>query len=91
MWSMTNTTAPQGEATDPMILALAHVGGTRRPVKIVEHPAFRNHPRRTDALRTSTVPRIPMSMRVGPLGLPLTASTPVSLGSRPAVYHCEAA
>lgn len=76
---------------DPAILALAHVGGARRPVKIVEHPAFRNHPRRTDTLRSSTVPRIPMSMRVGPLGLPLTAPTPVSPGALPAVYHCEAA
>jgi hypothetical protein len=88
---MTNTTAPRDEALDPTVLALAHVGGTRRPVKIVEHPAFRNHPRRTDTLRTSTVPRIPMSMRVGPLGLPLAAPSPVSLGARLADCSWEAA
>ena len=89
---MTNPTAPQGGDTmDPAIRSQAHVGGTRRPVKIVEHPAFRNHPRRTDSLRASSVPRIPMAMRVGPLGLPLTAPAPVSVGARPTVYHCEAA
>lgn len=84
---MTNTTAPQGDALDPMILALAHVGGTRRPVKIVQHPAFRNHPQRTDTLRTTSVPRIPMSMRAMPAGI----STPVSLGARTVAVHCQAA
>ena len=76
---------------DQAILDLAHVGGTRRPVKIVEHPAFRNYPRRTDTLRTSTVPRIPMSMRVGPLGLSVELSRPVAIGPCPAPFHCQAA
>ena len=88
---MTNTTAPQGDTLDPMVLALAHVGGARRPVKIVEHPAFRHHPRRTDTLRTSSVPRIPMSMRVGPLDLRVDPPHPVTIGPRPATFHCEAA
>ena len=89
---MTNTTAlPGAEPMDPAILDLAHVGGTRRPVKIVEHPAFRNYPRRTDTLRTSTVPRIPMSMRVGPLDLNVELSRPVAIGPYPAPFHCQAA
>jgi len=89
---MTNTTAlPDAGSMDQAILDLAHVGGTRRPVKIVEHPAFRNYPRRTDTLRTSTVPRIPMSMRVGPLGLTVELSRPVGIGPCPAPFHCQAA
>jgi hypothetical protein len=89
---MTNPIAPQGGAAiDATILSLAHVGGTRRPVKIVEHPAFRNHPRRTDTLRTSTVPRIPMSMRVGPLSIELTSNHPMDLGTPPAQVCCVAA
>jgi hypothetical protein len=89
---MTNTTAlPDAGSMDQAILDLAHVGGTRRPVKIVEHPAFRNHPRRTDTLRTSTVPRIPMSMRVGPLDLAVDVSRPVAIGQCPPPLHCQAA
>ena len=89
---MTNTTAfPGAEPMDPAILDLAHVGGSRRLVKIVEHPAFRNHPRRTDTLRTSTVPRIPMSMRVGPLDLTVDLSGPVAIAQPPAPFHCQAA
>jgi hypothetical protein len=86
---MTNPTAPQGgDAIDATIMSLAHVGGTRRPVKIVQHPAFRNHPQRTDTLRTSTVPRIPMEMRVGPLDL----ERPMAITTRPPMpAHCLAA
>ncbi|HEU0243909.1 MAG TPA: hypothetical protein VFQ75_08395 [Candidatus Limnocylindrales bacterium] len=86
---MTNPTAPQGaDPIDASILSLARVGETRRPVKIVEHPAFRNHPRRTDTLRTSTVPRIPMDLRLGPLDLP----RPASMAARPvATAPCVAA
>jgi hypothetical protein len=89
---MTNTTAfPGAEPMDQAILDLAHVGGTRRPVKIVEHPAFRSHPRRTDTLRTSTVPRIPMSMRVGPLELTADLPRAAAIGRHPAPFHCQAA
>jgi hypothetical protein len=89
---MTNTTAlPGAEPMDQAILDLANVGGTRRPVKIVEHPAFRNHPRRTDTLRTSTVPRIPMSMRVGPLAISVDLARPVAISQHPAPFHCQAA
>jgi hypothetical protein len=85
---MTNPTAPLGlDPIDATIRSLAHVGGTRRPVKIVQHPAFRNHPQRTDTLRTSSVPRIPTEMRIGPLDL----ARPVALTARPVAYDCAAA
>jgi hypothetical protein len=39
---MTNPTLPDhGAALSPELLALALVGGKRRPAKVVEHPAFR--------------------------------------------------
>ena len=39
---MTNPTLPDhGVMLDPELLALVPVGGKRRPVKVVEHPAFR--------------------------------------------------
>ena len=42
MAAMTNHTFPDQRAgLDPELLALAPLGGKRRPVKIVEHPAFR--------------------------------------------------
>ena len=44
-------------------------GGPRRPVKIVEHPAFRGH-RRADAIdarRTGHAPILAMAFRVVPL------------------------
>ena len=42
MTAMTNPTLPDHGATlAPELLALAPVGGKRRPVKVVEHPAFR--------------------------------------------------
>jgi hypothetical protein len=42
MTAMTNHTLPDRGATlSPELRALAPVGGKRRPVKVVEHPAFR--------------------------------------------------
>jgi len=39
---MRNHSLPdQGATLPPEMLALAPVGGRRRPVKVVEHPAFR--------------------------------------------------
>jgi hypothetical protein len=42
---MTNHAATLGPdpAADAVFASLAHVGWTRRPVKIVQHPAFRGH------------------------------------------------
>ncbi len=40
--AMTNPTLPDRDAgLAPELLALARVGGKRRPVKVVEHPAFK--------------------------------------------------
>lgn len=59
MAAMTNQAAPgNGESIDASIQALASVGGSRRPVKVVEHPAFRRHPShagRQAALRASFI------------------------------------
>jgi hypothetical protein len=43
MTAMTNPTLPDHDAAlAPELLALAPVGGRRRPVRVVEHPALRN-------------------------------------------------
>ena len=41
MWAMTNATlSDPGAGLDGELLALSTIGGLRRPVKVVEHPAF---------------------------------------------------
>ncbi len=53
---MTNTTpSDRGAGLDPEILALPHVRGARRPVKVVQHPAFRG-PAHRSAARVHVVP-----------------------------------
>lgn len=39
---------PCPDAVDASITAMIHAGGHRRPVKIVEHPAFRRRRQPTD-------------------------------------------
>jgi hypothetical protein len=61
---MTNQHSPHcADAVDASIIAMVH---PRRPVKIVEHPAFRLH-RRTDAIdraREGHAPLLAMAFRV---------------------------
>jgi hypothetical protein len=41
---MTNQQLPHcPDAVDASIMSMVHPSGPRRPVKIVEHPAFRGH------------------------------------------------
>ena len=57
---------PCADAVDASILSMVHPGGPRRPVKIVEHPAFRGH-RRADAidrLQDGHAPLVAMAFRV---------------------------
>ena len=57
---MTNHTLPDHGATlGPELLALAPVGGKRRPVKVVEHPAFRAARLRAALDAPFTVLRLP--------------------------------
>jgi hypothetical protein len=56
---MTNHTLPdRGAALSRELLALAPVGGKRRPVKVVEHPAFRTAHEQLNA--PFTVLRLPV-------------------------------
>jgi hypothetical protein len=58
---MTNHTLPDPGATlPPELLALAPVGGKRRPVKVVEHPAFRPYRARVALDVRFTVIRVPV-------------------------------
>jgi hypothetical protein len=58
---MTNPTLPDhGAALAPEMLALAPVGGKRRPVKVVEHPAFRAARARAAFDAPFTVVRLPV-------------------------------
>jgi len=52
----------RGAGLDVELQALASIGGTRRPVKVVEHPAFALRRRlRAEALASSvTVLRVPV-------------------------------
>lgn len=57
---MTNHSLPDhGAAPDPGLAALAPIGGKRRPVKVVEHPAFR-HSMRRRAPTASAFVRVPV-------------------------------
>jgi hypothetical protein len=58
---MTNHTLPDYGATlAPELLALAPVGGKRRPVKVVEHPVFRAARARAAFDAPFTVVRLPV-------------------------------
>jgi hypothetical protein len=62
---MTNPTLPDHRATlVPELLALAPVGGKRRPVKVLEHPAFRAARAAFDA--PYTVLRLPVVLLNAP-------------------------
>lgn len=52
----------RGAGLDPELLALAPSGGTRRPVKVVEHPAFGPRRRLRAAARQAafTTVRLPV-------------------------------
>jgi hypothetical protein len=63
MTAMTNHTVPHpGAALDGELLALASIGATRRPVKVVEHPAFgpRRRLRAEAGASSLTVLRLPL-------------------------------
>ena len=58
--------SPCADAVDASILSMVHQDGARRPVKIVEHPAFRGH-RRADAIdrpQNGHAPLLAMAFRV---------------------------
>ncbi len=58
---MTNPTLPDpGAALAPELLALVHVGGERRPAKVVDHPAFRAARDRLAARGPFTTARVPV-------------------------------
>ena len=68
MAAMTNHNVPDhGAALGHELLALATVGGKRRPVKVVEHPAFRAARARAALDAPFTVLRLPVvSLNRGP-------------------------
>ena len=59
---MTNTLlSDRGAGLAPELLALSPIGGKRRPVKVVEHPAFAPRRLRAEALHAAfTVVRLPV-------------------------------
>jgi hypothetical protein len=57
---MTNPTLPDDGRIEGSVLSLAHTGGKRRPVKVVEHPTFRVARRRLAMDAPFTVLRVPM-------------------------------
>jgi hypothetical protein len=59
---MTNSLlSDRGAGLAPELLALSPIGGTRRPVKVVEHPSFAPRRLRAEALHAAfTVVRLPV-------------------------------
>jgi hypothetical protein len=75
---MTNSiTTDPGAATDPTLGELAHIGGRRRPVKIVEHPAFRTSRVREALEAPFTVLRVPVAKLNAPAARPHRDPEPI--------------
>jgi hypothetical protein len=59
--------SPCADAVDASITSMVHAGGHRRPVKIVEHPAFRRWRQpaeRGDVAGRDEAPLLAMAFRV---------------------------
>jgi len=63
---MTNHTLALGDRIDDSVRSLAHAGGKRRPVKVVEHPVFRASRRHLAFEVPFTVVRVPLVVLNGP-------------------------
>ena len=83
---MTTDTAPLGgiPTIGTPVATLSLVGGRQRPVKIVEHPTFRDHPRHEHPHPGFPPAFLALPVRVVSLNEPVAAPAVIAAAARPA-------
>ncbi len=87
---MTTDTAPLGgiPTIGTPVATLSLVGGRQRPVKIVEHPAFRGRPRHEHPHPGFPPAVLALPVRVVSLNDRVPAPAVVAAAARPAAHPC---
>jgi hypothetical protein len=87
---MTTDTAPLGgiPTIGTPVATLSLVGGRQRPVKIVEHPTFRGHPRHEHPHPGFPPAFLALPVRVVSLNARVPAPAVLAAAARPAARQC---